>query len=148
MKNTLVKALAVFTISAVSLCALCACGKKSYKDGTYTGQSEVYIDESEEGNGYGVVTITIEGGVITECEFLTYEPDGTLKDENYGTQNGEVVNEGFYTRAQRALAGSREYARLLVETQDYHSIDAISGATISYGQFMEAVDNALAQAEG
>lgn len=120
MKNTLVKALAVFTISAVSLCALCACGKKSYKDGTYTGQSEVYIDE----------------------------PDGTLKDENYGTQNGEVANEGFYTRAQRALAGSREYARLLVETQDYHSIDAISGATISYGQFMEAVDNALAQAEG
>lgn len=97
IKNTLVKALAVFTISAVSLCALCACGKKSYKD---------------------------------------------------GTQNGEVANEGFYTRAQRALAGSREYARLLVETQDYHSIDAISGATISYGQFMKAVDNALAQAEG
>ncbi|MBR1797042.1 MAG: FMN-binding protein [Clostridiales bacterium] len=147
MRKTFVKLLSILTVSVLSLGAFSACGKKTYKDGTYTGQSEVYIDDSEEGNGYGVVTLTIEGGVITECEFLTYEPDGTLKDENYGTQNGEVANEGFYTRAQRALAGSREYARLLVETQDYHSIDAISGATISYGQFMEAVDNALSQAE-
>lgn len=146
MKGSLVKTALCSLLSAALIMSLTGCGSKSYMDGVYTGKSEVYISDDEEGNGYGVVTITIEDGAITECEFLTYEPDGTLKDEDYGKQNGEVMNEGFYTRAQRALAGSKEYARLLVETQDYHSIDAISGATISYGQFMEAVDNALSQA--
>ena len=103
--------------------------------------------EEGEGDGYGVVTLTIEGGAITACDFKTYEPDGTLKDEDYGKQNGEIANQDYYNKAQKALAGANEYAKILVEVGDYHAIDSISGATISYDQFMEAVDDALYQAK-
>lgn len=123
------------------------CGSPSYKDGNYTGKSDIYEDNDGEGDGYGEVSITIKDGKITDCEFNTYEKNGTLKDENYGKQDGEVANQDFYNKAQKALAGSKEYARLLVESGDYHSVDAISGATISYEQFMEAVDEALSKAK-
>ncbi len=141
------KFLALTVMCTVAAMSLTGCGtSKSYNDGTYTGKSSVYENDGE-GDGYGEVSITIEGGKITECEFNTYEADGTLKDEDYGKQNGEIANKDFYSKAQKALLGSKEYAKLLVETGDYHSIDAISGATISYDQFMEAVANALDEAE-
>lgn len=142
------KVLAIILAIIVVAASFAGCGgSKSYADGTYTGKSSIIEDNDGEGDGYGEVTITIKDGKITECTFNTYEPDGTLKDENYGKQNGEVANQDYYNKAQKALAGSKEYARLLVESGDYHSIDAISGATISYDQFMEAVDNALRQAK-
>ena len=43
-------------------------GSASLKDGTYEGKSEVFMNEeedSEEGNGYGVVNITIQDGKIS-----------------------------------------------------------------------------------
>ena len=57
----------LFAALCLGLClALCACGGKqekkavAYKDGTYTGQSEVYEgDEEGNGDGYGVATLTI-----------------------------------------------------------------------------------------
>ncbi|MBQ9707616.1 MAG: FMN-binding protein [Firmicutes bacterium] len=131
----------------MTMALLAGCGSASYKDGTFEGQSTVYEDESGEGDGYGVATVTIKDGQITDCQFLTYEKDGTLKDEDYGKQNGEIANQDYYNKAQKALAGANEYPKMLIESQDYHSIDAISGATISYNQFMEAVDAALAQAK-
>ena len=134
-------------VLAMAMFVLAGCGSSSYKDGTYTGQSTVFEEEGGEGDGYGVATVTIKDGQITDCEFLTYEKDGTLKDEDYGKQNGEVANQDYYNKAQKALAGASEYPKMLVESQDYHSIDSISGATVSYNQFMEAVDAALAQAK-
>ena len=142
------KVLAIILAIIVVAASFAGCsGSKTYADGTYTGKSSIIEDNDGEGDGYGEVTITIKDGKITECTFNTYEPDGTLKDEDYGKQNGEVANQDYYNKAQKALAGSKEYARLLVESGDYHSIDAISGATISYDQFMEAVDDALRQAK-
>ena len=124
-------------------------GNVSYKDGTYQGQSAVYENEdgSTEGNGYGVVDITIEGGAITECTFKTYEEDGTLKDEDYGKEGGQVANKDYYNKAQKANAACEEYASMLVQNGSLDGIDAISGATINYNEFIEAVENALSQAE-
>ena len=140
--------IAVLLAVAVVAFSFAGCGgAKSYADGTYTGKSSVYAENDGEGDGYGEVTITIKDGKITECEFNTYETNGDLKDEDYGKQNGEIANQDYYNKAQKALAGSKEYAKLLVETGDYHAIDAIIGATISYNQFMEAVDDALSQAK-
>jgi len=146
MKNNRLLALLLVLVLAVTVLAGCG-GADSYKDGTYTGKSTVFEGEEGEGDGYGVVTLTIEGGAITACDFKTYEPDGTLKDEDYGKQNGEIANQDYYNKAQKALAGANEYAKILVEVGDYHAIDSISGATISYDQFMEAVDDALYQAK-
>ena len=121
----------------------------NYKDGTYEGKSSVYQSEdgSGEGNGYGVVNITIKDGKIAECTFKTYEPDGTLKAEDYGKADGEVANRDYYNKAQKAVAACNEYANMLVANGQLSGIDAISGATKNYDQFKEAVRDALKQAE-
>jgi major membrane immunogen (membrane-anchored lipoprotein) len=135
--------------------ALAGCGggsskAVSYNDGTYEGKSEVHesLDESGEdtGNGYGVVSITIKDGVITDCKFDTYEPDGTYKDDQYGMKEGAVANRDYYNKAQKANAAREEYASMLVANGSLDGIDAISGATINFEEFTEAVEDALSQA--
>jgi major membrane immunogen (membrane-anchored lipoprotein) len=141
--------IACICVSAAVLSILSGCGNKNYADGTYTGQSSVYESEEDEGNGngYGVVTLTIQDHTIVACTFLTYEPDGTLKDEDYGLQDGTVANRDYYNKAQKAIAACEVYAENLVQTNDVKKVDAISGATINYNNFKEAVKDALKQAE-
>lgn len=136
-------------IAALAL-SLGACGEKSYADGTYSGRSADYVNEEEgeeAGNGYGVVELTISGGNITACTYQTFELDGTLKDEDYGKENGEIKNKDFYNKAQKARAACDNYAQQLVAKQNIKDVDAISGATVNYGEFKEAVSEALKQAE-
>lgn len=124
-------------------------GTVSYNDGTYEARSAEYIndDGSEEGNGYGIVKITISGGAISDCEFVTYELDGTRKGEDYGKKDGSIANKDFYNKAQKAVAACAKYADDLVAAGDLSLVDAVSGATINYQQFTEAVLEALAKAE-
>ena len=86
--------------AAAVIMALVGCsGTANYNDGTYTARSQEYVnneDESVAGNGYGEVTLTIKDNKITDCTFVTYELDGTQKDENYGKENGEIKNKDFY----------------------------------------------------
>ena len=143
------KLIAVSALLAMLL-SLSACGEKSYKDGTYSGRSADYINEDEDeeaGNGYGVVELTISGGQITACTYQTYELDGTLKDEDYGKENGEIKNKDFYNKAQKARGACDNYAQQLVAKQSIKEVDAISGATVNYNEFKEAVGEALKQAE-
>ncbi len=144
-KLIILAAAATFAASALTGCG----GTVTYNDGTYTGQSEVYenTDGSTDGNGYGVATITIENGEIVACTFESYEPDGTLKDEEYGKQDGEVANRDYYNKAQKAVAACEKYAESLVSTGDVNEVDAISGATINYDSFLDAVSKALDKAK-
>ena len=141
------KRLIAFLLIALALFSA-GCGSKTYRDGVYEGRSSVYEGDEEDGNGagYGVVTLTISDGVIVACEYHTYEPDGTLKDENYGKQDGEVANRDFYNKAQRAVKACERYAAQLAQTGELKEVDAISGATISFNEFEEAVLDALAKA--
>lgn len=149
---TKVKSPARLITAGIVVCALAAsvalagCGSGEVKDGTYTGQSSVMEGDEEaiEDSGYGVAVVTISGGKITACEFTTYEPDGTLKDENYGTSLSG--NEAKYRMAQTAVQACDQYAAQLVETGDISKVDVISGATVNYNEFVDAVDDALAQA--
>lgn len=144
------KKILLAVLSAVMLSSLTACGSKTYADGTYTAQSQEYVnDESGDtaGNGYGVVTLTIQNGEISDCKFETYELDGTLKDEDYGKENGEIANKDFYNKAQKARAACENYAKQLAAKKDIKEVDAISGATVNYNEFKEAVAEALKQAE-
>lgn len=147
------KALFLLGLSAAVMLAACG-GKKSvnYTDGTYEGKSEVRMDEESEdgeeaGNGYGVASITIKDNRITECTFKTYEPDGTLKDENYGKKSGNIANRDYYNKAQKAVAACDEYASQLSQNGTLDGMDAISGATVNFEEFTEAVEAALSQAE-
>ena len=145
MKRMLIAAAAVMALSAL---ASCGSAPVSYNDGTYEARSAEYIndDGSEDGNGYGIVKITISGGAISDCTFTTYELDGTEKGEDYGKKQGSIANKDFYNKAQKAVGACEKYAEELVLSGDPKSVDAISGATINYGQFVEAAENALAQA--
>jgi major membrane immunogen (membrane-anchored lipoprotein) len=140
---------AAILLAVSMLLCLTACGEKSYADGTYTGRSADYTSEEgeEAGNGYGIVELTISGGQITSCTFQTYELDGTLKDEDYGKENGEVKNKDFYNKAQKARAACENYAAQLVAKQRVKDVDAVSGATVNYSEFKEAVADALQKAE-
>lgn len=149
------KKIMYLTVSGLMTAALltaCGAGSARYKDGKYTAQSSMYESlesdgEEEGGEGYGVVTITVKDNVITECEFTTYMPDGTPKDDEYGKQNGEIANQDYYNKAQRAVKASQNYAEQLAAKGSLSEVDAISGATISYDEFKEAVDLALKQAK-
>ena len=147
MKTRRIVILALYALLALSLLTACG-GSASYADGTYTGTSSVYEgDDDGSGAGYGVATLTIQGGAITACTFETFEPDGTLKDAEYGKQNGEIANRDFYNKAQRAVQASAKYGDMLVEAGKLKDVDAISGATISFSEFQEAVEDALSQAK-
>ena len=149
MKKTI--AAIALTLTAAAVCTGCGGGSKNYADGTYTAQSSVYEamsdEEDEGGEGYGEVTITIKDNVITACEFTTYMPDGTVKDAEYGKENGEIANQDYYNKAQRAVKGSQNYAEQLAAKGKLEEVDAVTGATISYNEFNEAVELALKQAQ-
>ncbi|MBR1624529.1 MAG: FMN-binding protein [Clostridia bacterium] len=136
-------------VLAFALClSLIACGgkdeAKNYADGTYEGRSsDVQGDSEGVGAGYGVVTLTLKNNVITDCEFKLYELDGTLKDETYGAGLSEFNRK----RAQKAAQSAPLYAAALVKNNGLKGVDGISGATLSYGEFVEAVKDALAKAE-
>ncbi|MDR3338044.1 MAG: FMN-binding protein [Treponema sp.] len=134
----------VFCLRAVCLAALLSvsCGKSAYQDGTYTG-----VSSPDDTGAYGEVTITVSGGKISRCDFLTWQKNGGVKDENYGKVNGEISNADYYAKAQLAVRAMDQYARDLVEKQALNKIDAVSGATIAYNQFTEAVSEALGKAK-
>ena len=148
MKKRILSILCAGSLLALAL-AGCGGGSASYADGTYEGRSQVYEDEEDgDGNGYGVVSLTIRDGVIADCSFQTFQVDGTPKDGEYGKAGGAVANEDYYNKAQRAVKACDEYARQLTETGDPGKVDGISGATINYDEFQEAVRDALSQAKG
>ena len=143
-------AISLAVVLTAGMLSGCSGGKKvSYKDGTYEAQSSVFEndDGTDDGNGYGVVSLTITDGKISDCSFLTYEKDGTLKDEEYGKEDGRIANKDYYNKAQKANAACDEYAKMLVQNGQLKGIDSISGATINYNEFVEAVNNALDQAK-
>ena len=111
------------------------------KDGAYTAESR-----SDEW-GKGKLTIVVKDHKITAAEFIGVKPDGKIKDETYGMSDGEVRNEGKYTKAQNALKAHNKYAAQLVERQKISDVDAIAGATVSYNQFVEAAQNAIEQSK-
>lgn len=140
------KITALACCSAMLSVLLTGCSAPNYTDGTYEGKSQVYEgDEEGNGDGYGVVTLTIKDNVITACEFHTYETDGTLKGDDYGKQDGEIANKDYYAKAQKAVKACPVYAENIVGNQ-LGDVDVISGATISYNEFREAVSDALAKA--
>ena len=143
-KKTIALLLAAALILALSACGGGAATKPvSYADGTYTGRSADHQDD-EDGNGagYGTVELELRDGKVTDCSFAMYELDGTLKDDTYGSG----LSKENRLKAQKAVQSAPKYAAMLVEAGSLDGVDAISGATISYQEFREAVEDALSQA--
>ncbi len=112
------------------------------KDGTYVGKSSA--DEKGE---TGQLTLTIENHKIVKSEYVGLNKDGSVKGENYGkNEDGSIGNKVYYNKAQHAVEVNGQYAQKLLETQELNKVDGVSGATVSYKQFFEAAQDALAQA--
>ena len=112
----IISAIAITTVCAAALLACSDSKNVTYKDGTYEGKSSVFENEdgTDDGNGYGQVTLVIKDGKISDCEFKVYEVDGTEKGEDYGKEDGRIANKDYYNKAQKAIAACEEYANMLV----------------------------------
>ena len=110
------------------------------KDGTYTAESS-----RDDKLGYSRLTLTIEGEKITSAEFQGVDLFGNVKGEDYGSLTGK--DSADYKKAQVAVKAIGTYPKQLVETQDLKKVDAISGASISYGQFVETVEKVVDEAK-
>jgi major membrane immunogen (membrane-anchored lipoprotein) len=132
----------IFLVVVVCLLAVISCAKTGYKDGVYSA-----VSSPDDTGAYGEVSLTVSEGKITWCRFVTWQKDGSVKDENYGKVNGEISNTDYYNKAQLAVGAMEQYAHELVEKQEINKIDAVSGATIAYDQFTEAVIEALGAAK-
>lgn len=108
------------------------------KDGTYTGKSS-----EDDFGGHMEVTITVADGKISETEVKNLQKDGSEKGEDYGKEAGE---EGHKT-AQMTLEASQTYGKELTEKGSVEEVEAVSGATQSYKQFVEAANDAINQAK-
>ena len=145
MKNSK-SIIALATACALACClGLSACGSSSssasgnLKDGSYTGVSEV-LDANVDGDGYVELQVTVSDGKVSSASYQAFEPDGTLKDKNYGK------NTSYYGVAQKALETGDEYLAQFIETGDPAAIDTVSGATYMHDMFVEAAEDALSQA--
>ncbi len=127
-----------YWLSVLALLALLAgCKGDAMKDGVYKAQSS-----KDERGAYGEITVNIKDGKIADCQFVTWQANGELKDENYA----KSAKPDFYKKAQIAVAAMKTYADELVTTGDPAKVDSISGASVSYEQFQEAAKAALSQA--
>ena len=108
------------------------------KDGNYTVESS-----RDEKLGKSILNLTINDGKITNVEFTGYDLFGNEKNESYGS----MLSEGDYKKAQIAVKAIKIYPQQLLETQNLDEVDAISGASISYGQFVETVEKAVEDAK-
>lgn len=109
------------------------------KDGTFTGQSST-LEDNVEGDGYGIITITVENGAIVDATFQAFLPDGTPKDKDYGKGGA------YYGVAQKVVSSGEDYTKALIDAGSIDGVDAISGATYLYNQFVEATEAALKEA--
>ncbi|MDR0404132.1 MAG: FMN-binding protein [Treponema sp.] len=137
MRNLALVLLAVVLLPAL----VTGCGTRSYADGTYRGTSG-----PDDDGAVGEVTLTITEGKIAACVFVTRQKDGSVKDEQYGKINGEISNQSYYEKAQLAVDAMKKYAADLGRAGSLDGVEAVSGATVSYNQFSEAVEEALEQA--
>lgn len=108
------------------------------KDGTYTGKSS-----EDDYGGHMEVTITVADGKISNTEVKNLQKDGSEKGEDYGKEAGE---EGHKT-AQMTLEASQGYGQELTEKGSVEEVEAVTGATQSYNQFVEAANDAINQAK-
>jgi major membrane immunogen (membrane-anchored lipoprotein) len=132
---------AVIVSLLVYCAALAGCGSARLKDGVYTSESG-----ADDTGAWARVTIAIENGKVADVSFVTLQKDGTVKDENYGKINGAISNQAYYDKAQLAVRAMKRYEAQFAASGDLSTVDAVSGATIAYNQFLEAAGEALEQA--
>ncbi len=105
-------------------------------DGYYTAQAADFHHGWKE-----YITIMVKGGSIVSVEYNAENPSGFIKSWDNAYMQNMLHAAGSYPNAY-----TRYYAGQLLETQNEHDIDALSGATSSYGSFQKLAAAAIKQA--
>ena len=106
-------------------------------DGVYTAKSSTHTLL-----GHSEITLTIKDHRITDVQFAGYTIDGRLKEADYGDDKDSTLQK----KAKIAVKAMQSYAEQLKEKQSLDEVDAVTGATVSYEQFMESAQIALKSA--
>lgn len=118
--------------------ALTGCGKtEGLQDGYYTAQASEYNFGWRE-----YITIMVKGGNIVSVEYNAENPSGFIKSWDNVYMQNMLHSTGTYPNEY-----TRYYAGQFLEDQGKDEIDALSGATSSYGSFQKLMDAVLEQAQ-
>lgn len=116
---------------------LVGCGSQAnLQDGYYTAQASEFVHGWKE-----YITILVKGGKIISVEYNAENPSGFIKSWDTAYMQTMLRINGTYPNEY-----TRYYASQLLEGQGEGRIDAISGASSSYGSFQILSQAVLEQA--
>lgn len=116
---------------------LVGCGSQAnLQDGYYTAQASEFNHGWKE-----YITILVKGGKIISVEYNAENPSGFIKSWDTAYMQTMLRINGTYPNEY-----TRYYASQLLEGQGEGRIDAISGASSSYGSFQILSQAVLEQA--
>lgn len=114
-----------------------ACGEQTgLQDGYYTAQAADYNFGWKE-----YITIMVKGGTIVSVEYNAENPSGFIKSWDNAYMQAMLHVQGTYPNEY-----TRYYAGQLLEGQGEKEIDALTGATTSYGSFQKLEAAVIEQA--
>ena len=114
-----------------------ACGnQEGLQDGYYTAQMSEFSHGWKE-----YITILVKGGSIVSVEYNAENASGFIKSWDNTYMQNMLHSNGTYPNEY-----TRYYANQLLEGQGEGGIDAITGATSSYGSFQILAQAVLEQA--
>ena len=116
---------------------LTACGSPTgLQDGYYTAQAAEFNFGWKE-----YITILVKGGRIISVEYNAENASGFIKSWDNAYMQTMLHSNGTYPNQY-----TRNYANQLLEEQSADGIDAITGATSSWGSFQKLAQAVLEQA--
>lgn len=122
----------------VSMMLLTACGEQTgLQDGYYTAQASEYNFGWKE-----YITIMVKGGNIVSVEYNAENASGFIKSWDNAYMQTMLHSNGTYPSEY-----TRYYASQFLEGQGEGRIDALTGATSSYGSFQKLSVAVIEQAK-
>lgn len=116
---------------------LTACSEETeLQDGYYTAQAKDFSHGWKE-----YITIMVKGGSIVSVEYNAENASGFIKSWDNAYMQTMLHSNGTYPNEY-----TRYYASQLLEGRRDDDIDAISGASSSYGSFLKLSEAVLEQA--
>ncbi|MCI8857517.1 MAG: FMN-binding protein [Clostridiaceae bacterium] len=116
---------------------LSACGEKNeLQDGYYTAQAADFSHGWKE-----FVTIMVKGGSVVSVEYNAENASGFIKSWDNAYMQNMLHSNGTYPNEY-----TRYYASQLLAGQGQGQIDALSGASSSWGSFQKLSEAVLEQA--
>lgn len=117
---------------------LTACGDQTgLQDGYYTAQASEFNFGWKE-----YITIMVKGGSIVSVEYNAENASGFIKSWDNAYMQTMLHSNGTYPNEY-----TRYYAGQLLEGQGEEKIDALTGATSSYGSFQKLAVAVIEQAK-